>query len=101
MYCTQDWQVLSFLRRQRCSFSQGTCPCPCVWLPEQCVDWVSVHPSPLPLQVADSMQNRKDTPFLGLTDPGDILQESKVSLHKVKSTCVMGKRPWAEVGGGG
>ena len=24
-----------------------------------------------------------------------------MSLHKVKSTCVMGKRPWAEVGGGG
>lgn len=47
------------------------------------------------------MQNRKDTPFLGLTDPGEVLQESKVSLHKVKSTCVMGKRPWAEVGGGG
>ena len=44
------------------------------------------------------MQNRKDTPFLGLTDPGDILQESKVSLHKVRSTCVMGKRPWLRLG---
>lgn len=24
-----------------------------------------------------------------------------MSLHKVKSTCVMGNRPWADVGGGG
>lgn len=24
-----------------------------------------------------------------------------MSLHKVKSTCVLGNRPWADVGGGG